>query len=96
MVSDTSELLKKLSMLTATVLDNFLFNKGFYITNRGYKKGKNCFGTRTLPVVYYLFKASQVLSNFATKADEDLPVQTIYVTEKLKIVNTAFRMASFI
>lgn len=98
MASDKAELLKKLSTLNPATLDNFLFNKGFYITNRDYNKGKNYFGTQNLPVVYYLFKASQVgvLSNFATKACEDFSVQTVYIIEKLKMVNTAFCMASFI
>lgn len=60
-------------------------------------KEKTIFGTQNLPVVYYLFKASQVggLGNFATKARDDLSAQTIYITEKLKMVNIAFCIASF-
>lgn len=98
MGSDKAELLKKLPTLNPAMLDNFLFNKGFYITNRDYNKEKTWFGAQNLPVVYYPFKASQagVLSNFAAKTHEDLSVQTTYITEKLKMVNIAFCMASFI
>lgn len=73
-VSDNVELLKKFSTLNPAMLDNFLFMKHFYITNRDYTKGKKHFGTQSLPVVHYLFKASQVgvLSNLAAKAHEDL------------------------
>lgn len=72
------------------------------IANRDYNKGKKPLFWHSkftsLITGLYQFKASQVgvLSNFATKAHQDLSVQTIYITEKLKMVNIAFCMASFI
>lgn len=98
MASDKTELFKKLSTLNPAMLDNFLFNKGFCTPNRDYNRGKYSFGTQNLSIIYSQFKGSQVgiSSNFATKAHEDLSVQTLYVTQKLKMVNIAFFMSSFI
>lgn len=98
MASDKTELFKKLPALNPAMLDNFLFNKGICIPNQDYNRGKYSFGTQNLSVIYNQFKGSQVgvSSNFATKAHEDLSVQTLYVTEKLKMVNIAFFMSSFI
>lgn len=98
MASDKIELLKKLSTLNPAILDNFLFNKGFCTPNRDYNRGKYSFGTQNLSIIYSQFKGSQVgiSSNFATKAHEDLSIQTLYVTKKLKMVNIAFFMSSFI
>lgn len=98
MASDKTELFKKLPTLNPAMLDNFLFNKGFCIPNQDYNRGKYSFGTQNLLVIYNQFKGSQVgvSSNFATKAHEDLSVQTLYVTEKLKMVNIAFFMSSLI
>lgn len=80
------------------MLDNFLFNKNFCIPNRDCNRGKYSFGSQNVPVIYNQFKHSQVeiSNNFATKAHEDLSVQILYVTEKLKAVNISFFMASLI